>query len=86
MCSAKLWTKLSLHCLPSDPNIRKSELTLFLMQIWNASVKTRSFVYTSVSNRFYYVITIALADKQIVWYEYLWVFNLNPNSVYLWRM
>ncbi len=41
--------------------------------------------HTSVSNCFYYVITIALSVNQIVWYKYL-CFNLNPSSIHLWRM
>ncbi len=42
--------------------------------------------HTSVSNYFYYIITIALSAKQIVWYKYLCVFNLNHSSVHLWGM
>ncbi len=45
--------------------------------------------HTSVSyiNCFYYVVTIALSVKQIIWYvlSYLWIFYLNYSSVHLWR-
>ncbi len=41
---------------------------------------------TSVSNCFYYMITIALSVKQIVWYEYWCGFNLKHNSIHVWRM
>ncbi len=39
---------------------------------------------TSVSNCFYYMLTIALSVQQIIWCKYLRIFNLNHCSVHLW--
>ncbi len=41
---------------------------------------------TSVSNCFYYMLTIALSVQQIIWCKYLRIFNLNHCSVHLWTI
>ncbi len=113
--------KQSLHCLPSDPNIRKEWMNFIFNEVpdrisknlvlcslhFTADSFTNQVRFdagfserlklkdnavpiildltvmsqnTSVSNCFYYVITIALSVKLIVWYV------LNHSSVHLWRM
>ncbi len=44
--------------------------------------------HTSMSNCFYYMVTIALSviTYLLIGTEYLCIFNLNHSSVYLWRM
>ncbi len=128
-CSVWSCEKLSLQCLPSDPNIRKEWINFIFNEdpdrisknsvlcslhftadsFTNETFRHRIFreiekerdnavstlldptvilQHTSVSNCFYYVITIVLSviTERLICTEQLCIFNLNHISTHLWMI